>query len=173
MSFSCQFLTDVYILAADKRFTFNSLRCCSAFHKSYCACWFIQLCAVVSKAIDSRTAISGLILIRPFNMPDTHSNFSTVRGTIPSFRASIIAWSLMAYSSSMNRFLIHSISTKVLPPQLTIQSSNHLVQGGRDENVIMRNAGHHLVLRFGFTSAIWFVCGVHKYSEQGRCGISL
>ena len=50
----------------------------------------------------------------PFNWQDIRK--------IPSFRASIIAWSLMAYSPSMNLFLRYSISTN---PR-TIQSTNLL-----------------------------------------------
>src|SRR4029077_10912523 len=57
--------------AAESFLTLSSPRRCSACHRSYCACWFIQLSADVSKAMDRRTAISGLMPVRPFNKLDS------------------------------------------------------------------------------------------------------
>ena len=56
--------------AADNRFTCRSFLCCSACHKSNWDCWLSQLSAEVSKAMESRIAISGLIPERPFRMAE-------------------------------------------------------------------------------------------------------
>ena len=55
---------------AANRCTFKTLRFFSACHRSYCICWFNQLSALVSKAMDRRIAISGLIPARPLRMAD-------------------------------------------------------------------------------------------------------
>ncbi len=56
--------------AADNFLTLSSPRRCSARHRSYCACWCIHLSADVSKAVESRIAISGRMPVRPFNRLD-------------------------------------------------------------------------------------------------------
>ena len=56
--------------AADSLVTCNLFLCCSASHRSYCVCWLSQLSEEVSNAIESRTAISGLIPARPFKRAD-------------------------------------------------------------------------------------------------------
>ncbi len=48
--------------------TRSFFRCCSARQRSDCVCWLSQISADVLKAIERRTAISGLIRARPFRM---------------------------------------------------------------------------------------------------------
>ena len=50
--------------------TRSCFRRCSACQRSYCVCWLSQLSEDVPKAIERRTAISGLIPPRPFRMAD-------------------------------------------------------------------------------------------------------
>lgn len=56
--------------AADNLATCSVLRRRSTCQRSYWVCWFSQLSALVPKASDRRTAISGLIPARLFRMPD-------------------------------------------------------------------------------------------------------
>ena len=56
--------------AADSFLTLRDLRFFSASHKSYCACWFNQLSEEVPNARERRTAISGLMPARPFNVAE-------------------------------------------------------------------------------------------------------
>lgn len=56
---------------AATRETRKALRRFSACHKSYCVCWFIQLSELVPNAIDSRTAISGLMPARPLSRAES------------------------------------------------------------------------------------------------------
>src|SRR5206468_3936817 len=50
--------------------TLSCFRRCSACQRSYCACWLSQLSEDVPKAMERRTAISGLIPARPFRIAE-------------------------------------------------------------------------------------------------------
>ena len=56
---------------AASRDTLSDRRRFSAIQRSYCTCWFNQLSALVSNAIDRRTAISGLMAARPLIMDES------------------------------------------------------------------------------------------------------
>ena len=54
-----------------RRLTTNSPLRRSACQRSYCTCWFSQLSGVVSKAMESLIAISGLMRVCPLRMLDS------------------------------------------------------------------------------------------------------
>src|SRR5882724_8152026 len=65
----CSALLGVFYARASLA-TLSCFRRCSACQRSYCACWLSQLSEDVPKAMERRTAISGLIPAPPFRIAE-------------------------------------------------------------------------------------------------------
>jgi hypothetical protein len=63
--------TGKHLQAAFNRSTLRPFRFLPTFQRSYSICWAIQLWGVVSKAIESRRAISGDMPVWPFKSSDS------------------------------------------------------------------------------------------------------